>query len=144
MTDIRAKVAYLQGLAEGLDIEVSSPEGRILSSIIEVLGDVADQVVDIEDAQAELAEYVEDVDYDLGELEESVYEDVEDEDGTIRFIPDDDLITSEDDVSIVSCPQCGETLGAFTGDTPDMETTCPGCGCVIRVESTADDNDLTM
>ena len=137
MTDIRAKVAYLQGLAEGLEIETSSPEGRILTSIIEVLGDVVDQVVDIEDAQAELAEYVEDVDYDLGSLEDSLCEAGEDEGERIRFIPDGDLIQSEDDVSIISCPQCGETLGAFSGTTPDMETTCPWCQCVVRVESTA-------
>lgn len=134
MEDLRARVAYLQGLAEGLDVEATSAEGRILSSMIDVLGEMADRMEDVAEAQEELAEYVEDVDFDLGAVEEQVYEDEEEADEEIRFIPASDLVQEEDGVEIIACPQCGETLAAGYGDleTTDVDLECPTCGCVLQ------------
>jgi len=113
MSEIRAKVAYLQGLAEGLDIEVSSSEGRILTAMIDLLGDLAEEIETVSDAQAHLAEYVEDVDYDLGTLEESMDEEDDDE---VTFVPDGVVLSEEDGIELASCPQCGEVLGATYGE----------------------------
>lgn len=101
--DIRARVAYLHGLAEGLDIDASSAEGRVLSSVIDVLGMFAEQMTEMVEAQDEMADYVEDLDYDLGTVEESVFGDDE---GRVRFIAADDL-DDDDDVEVVC--DCGET-----------------------------------
>jgi hypothetical protein len=136
VNDIRAKVAYLQGLAEGLDLDTGSPEGRVLSSMLDVLIDLADQVEDVTDAQVELAEYVEDVDFDLGALEESVYGDEEEE--VVRFVPEDALMEHEDGVEMTFCPECGETLAAAAGDIDsEFDAICPSCGCMV---STQDDD----
>lgn len=113
MSDIRAKVAYLQGLAEGLDIEVSSSEGRILIAMIDLLGDLANEIETVSDAHVQLAEYIEDVDYDLGALEESINDEDDDE---VTFVPDGVIISEEDGVELASCPQCGEVLGATYGE----------------------------
>ncbi|MGE5676038.1 MAG: CD1247 N-terminal domain-containing protein [Mycobacterium leprae] len=66
--DIRAKVAYLQGLAEGLEIDDSSAEGRLLGGVIDVLGDLASQVNTMSEVQEQLSEYVDELDSDLSSL----------------------------------------------------------------------------
>lgn len=132
MTDIRAKVAYLQGLAEGLDIDQSSAEGRVLSSMIDVLGDIAEEMATVGEVQEELAQYVEDVDYDLGALEEAVYADDDEDSEEIYFVPEDALVQEEDGVELLSCPECGETVAAGSGELDvEFEGICPTCGCAV-------------
>lgn len=131
MNDIRTKVAYLRGLAEGLDIEGTSPEGRILSSMLDVMSDMAEQIDDLKEAQDELADYIEDVDYDLGELEESVYicEDEDDDEEEEFLVPASAVTEEEDGVVMITCPSCGETLGAGAGEgEAELEVVCPVCG----------------
>lgn len=133
MTDIRAKVAYLHGLAEGLEIETTTAEGRVLTSMIDVLGDIADQVAGMAEAQQELVEYMEDVDFDLGALEESLYDEEADEQyPEVTFVPEELMTHEEEGVQFVSCPQCGETLAAGAGElNAVVEAICPTCGCVV-------------
>ena len=44
MSELKEKVVFLQGLAEGMEIEEASKEGKLLKSILEVLADMADEV----------------------------------------------------------------------------------------------------
>lgn len=134
MSDLRSKVAYLHGLAEGLDIDSSSSEGRVLAAMIDVLGDVAEAVDDVYEAQDELAEYVEEVDDDLSALEDTMLDDGEEEE--LLFIPEHAVTDREDGVEMVCCPECGETLSAGAGEMGDEEfdVTCPVCGCSMMVE----------
>lgn len=150
MSDIRAKVAYLHGLAEGLDIDTSSAEGRVIASIIDVLGDMADEMEDIAEAQVELADYVEDVDHDLGALEESVYEvdeyeyadEDDDDEETVYFVPEENVHSVEDGVELLACPECGEILASGAGELAvNVEAVCPNCGCTM---CTVDDDDLVL
>jgi hypothetical protein len=130
MNDIRTKVAYLQGLAEGLDLDATTAEGRVITSMLDVVGELAEQVSDIAGAQDELAEYVEDIDYDLGTLEESVLGDEDDEGEELIFVPEDTVHDEENGVQILSCPQCGETLAASAGEIEEgIDEHCPACGC---------------
>ena len=50
---ISEKVAYLKGLAEGLDLDTESKEGKLIAAIIDVLDDMADEFADVEDEIAE-------------------------------------------------------------------------------------------
>jgi rubrerythrin len=152
VNDIRAKVAYLHGLAEGLDLDTTSNEGRVLTTMLDVVADMAEQLIDVSEAQGELAEYVEDLDFDLGALEESVYGEVEDEDGDVEFqaagdddeegeeilfISEDALTEDEDGVAVLRCPTCGETLSAGAGgdevdEEAEIDVLCPVCGCSLQ------------
>ena len=62
------KVAYLRGLSEGLGVDDTSKEGRVIKAIIDVLDDLAISVTDMEDDIAELGDQVEAVDEDLEAL----------------------------------------------------------------------------
>ena len=73
-------VSYLKGLAEGLGIDDSTKEGKLLSAIVDVLDDMAAEIADIEETADEQAELLDIIDEDLGSLEEDFYGDgVEDD-----------------------------------------------------------------
>ena len=47
--DICEKVAYIKGLAEGLELDASTKEGKILEAVIDLLGDITEEICEIED-----------------------------------------------------------------------------------------------
>lgn len=133
MRNLKEKVAYLHGLTQGLNVNASSSEGKILLNIIEVLDSFADEVQNVNLAQVELEDYVESIDEDLTDLEEQVYEDYDsDEDDDY----DDDMYEEvfEDDMVEVACPDCHELVTFESGildEDDDIEVTCPYCGGVV-------------
>ena len=79
--EITEKVAYLKGLAEGMELNTEKKEGKLLAAIIDVLEDIALELSDIEDAQEELGEGLDAVSDDLEDVEDLLYgEDDEDDD----------------------------------------------------------------
>jgi len=143
MTDLKAKVAYLQGLSNGLDLSPDSKEGKLFQGIIEVLDDFADSVGDLEEGQEQLEDYLDTIDEDLYQLEDELLED------------------SDRDFIEVECPRCGETV-YFDSHIPEdedvVEVTCPNCDEVVfvndesyqiddeteTIEGQATDNKLKM
>ena len=63
--DICEKIAYIKGLAEGLSLDETTKEGKILVAIIDLLGDITDEICEIEDGCDELMEQIDAVDEDL-------------------------------------------------------------------------------
>ena len=47
--EISEKVAYLKGLAEGLNLDTDSKEGKLIAAIIDVLDDMAEKFAEIDD-----------------------------------------------------------------------------------------------
>ncbi len=66
--DLSARVAYLQGLAEGLHVDEAGAEGRVLAGVIQVMGEMAEAVESVLQAHDDLAEQVEAVDADVESL----------------------------------------------------------------------------
>ena len=63
--EITERVAYLKGLAEGMELNTDKREGKLLAAIIDVLEDIALELEDIQDEQAELADGLDAVSDDL-------------------------------------------------------------------------------
>ena len=79
--EITEKVAYLKGLAEGMELDTEKKEGKLLSAIIDVLEDIALELEDIHDETSELADGLDAVSDDLEDVEDVVFgEEDEDED----------------------------------------------------------------
>lgn len=72
MKNILQRIAYVQGLADGLGLEESSKEGQILLELVDVVAELA-EVVD--EKFEDMESYVDVVEEDLAELENYVYED---------------------------------------------------------------------
>ena len=67
------KVAYLKGLVEGIGVDETTNQGKIMKAVLDVLDDMAFTVPDPDDSTsapyAELAA----VDEDLSSLEDGIY-----------------------------------------------------------------------
>ncbi|MEG0570663.1 MAG: hypothetical protein RR497_03355 [Oscillospiraceae bacterium] len=114
-------VAYLKGLAEGLDIEPKSKEGKLFSAIIDVLDDLAYEINGCQECNDELHELVDIIDEDLGKIEEDFYdlEDMEDE---------EDPWDCDDGLYEVTCPKCGDVVYLDEEMVGDDGIDCPNCG----------------
>ena len=104
MKYIREKVAFIEGLVEGLELDLTTKEGKVLDRIIDVLGDMTDALEGLAEAQDELEDYAEMIDDDLTELEEFIL----DEDWDEEYDDFDDVdFDDDDDYYEVVCPKCG-------------------------------------
>ena len=140
--EIKEKVAYIKGLAEGLALDTNDKNGKILAAIIDLLGDMAEEIDAIEENAEYLENYVEELDEDLGMVEEDLYcgEDDEDEDEIDDEEDFEEELEDEDDedededgdeeIFVITCPVCGD--GVYLDDTMDFDDIkCPSCGAII-------------
>lgn len=112
--DAFEKVAYLKGLAEGLDLDKNSKEAKLFAAIIDALEELASEMEAIEDDLCELEEGIDVVSDDLADVEDAVYdEDEEDED---------------EDCYATTCPTCEEEIFFDDSVLEDGEVICPNCG----------------
>jgi hypothetical protein len=145
------KAAYIQGLADGLDLDETTKEGKLIAALIDLIGEMTDAINALEEDVDTLNDYIEEIDEDLGAVEEIVYEecgcdcdcdcdcdcgcdcDYDDEDDDDW--DDDEYV--EEDYFEVECPSCGETI-CFDGSIDPEELACPACGekfeCLVSEE----------
>lgn len=99
MDHLYQNVYYLKGLAEGLDIEESSKEGKLLLHMIDVLEDFADVIDEMNEKIDDVDEYVDYMDEDLSDVEEEVFGYYDDEDD---YVYDNGFFDDTDDDE---CPE---------------------------------------
>lgn len=114
--NITEKTAYLKGLLEGMNIDESKPEGKLLRAIVETLDEMANEVSDLNDVCEYLEDYIDEVDHDLGDLETDYYEIWDDED--------------EDDEDYCFCEDC-----------EDCDCDCDDCDCECDLEDEEEDEE---
>lgn len=145
---ITEKIAYIKGLAEGLALDQSKPEVKVINAIVDLLDDIAYDLTDMEELYDELADQVDEIDEDLSEVESELYGDSEveydeydDEDNPFYEVTCSacgEKINVSEDVLLegeIDCPNCGELLefdfsGIFADEADDCNQSCEGCsGC---------------
>jgi hypothetical protein len=121
MSYISEKVAYLDGLADGLKLKDEGTD-QVLRGIIDTLGAIAEA----------LEEQDESID-DLSDCIDGIYDELDDIEGVLDEDYDGDL--DEDDFIEVDCPHCGETV-YFDEDMIDSDDglICPNCNATIEFE----------
>ena len=78
---ISEKVAYLKGLAEGLDLDTNkSKEGKLISVMIGILEEIGLSIEDLEENATALGEEIDAISDDLSDVEKAVFEDEDDDD----------------------------------------------------------------
>ena len=130
---ISEKVAYLKGLAEGLDIDTEkSKEGKLISVMIGILEEIGLSIEDLEENTTALGEEIDAISDDLSDVEEIVY----DED-------DEDDYDDDDDFFEVECPTCGETLVIDEGVLDEGSVQCPNCKEKFAIDLSDDCGDCS-
>lgn len=112
---IKEKVAYIKGLAEGMELEKDTKTGKLIVAMIDVMGEMADSIDEHECAIMEIDECVDDIYDELDELDECCFDDGD----------------FEDDFVEIECPHCGETVYFDRDMLEDDELICPNCNETI-------------
>ena len=123
---ISEKVAYLKGLAEGLNLDVEkSKEGKLISVMIGILEEIGLSIEDLEENALALGEEIDVLSDDLADVESVVF-DEDDED---------------DDYFEVECPNCEEPIIIDDEALAAGEVQCPSCGTRFALDLTDEDED---
>ena len=123
---ISEKVAYLKGLAEGLNIDTEkSKEGKLISVMIGILEEIGLSIEDLEENTVALGEEIDAISDDLSDVESVVFE--EDDDDGDCCCDDDDDDDDDDDFFEVECPNCKETLVIDEDVLESGVIQCPSC-----------------
>lgn len=137
---ILEKVAYIKGMAAGMELNADSNEVKLINAIIDTLDEIAAEIEDIEDAQVELVEQIDAVDEDLSAVEDIIYDDDEcdgDCDGC------DGCDCDDDEVYEVTCPKCNDTIYIDEMMLEDGGIKCPNCGTDLEFDFSDDEENST-
>lgn len=111
---MKEKVAYLRGVAKGMEID-GDAQGKLINLMIETMDEMAAALDDNELAMQELDECIDDVYEELDSLEEYLFDD-EDED-----------YFDEEDFEELICPHC-DTAVLFSQEMLEGDDLiCPKC-----------------
>ena len=129
------KAAYIKGLAEGLGLDASKPETKIINALLDIIDDLSLTVSDLEDELVLVGEQVDAVDEDLDALESYVYDDDDcDCDCDCGCCDDDEFFE-------VECPACGEVINVDEGILESGSIECPNCGENLEFDIEYEDDD---
>lgn len=131
--DICEKIAYIKGLADGLNPDATTKEGKLLLAVIDLLQDITDEICDIEDACDDMSDQIDAVDEDLSDLEEIVYEDYD--------CCDDDCDCCDDGLYEIECPECHDVIYLDEDMIEDGGIECPNCGTQLDFDFDCDCDD---
>ena len=133
------KVAYLKGLMEGMELNRDAGEGKLLFLIAEILGEMAEDIEDIESDLYDLSEDVDAISDDLSDVEDLLRGEDEDwYDGADEEDEDGDEGTQFFDVT---CPACEETFTVDEGLIELGSFQCPNCGEMMEFNLDSLDED---
>ena len=127
------KVSYIRGLAEGLELDGSKKEVKVLNAVIDLLDDMAKSMARTEEALNETRDQLDEVDEDLGLLEDDFYGD--------EALDDEDDDDEEECYYEVNCPNCNETICLSEDIICDGQIECPNCGKLLEFDLDDDECD---
>ena len=143
--NITEKAAYLKGMAEGMELDESSKEGKLLKLIIDLLGDITHEIEDLNENAMDLAEEIDELSDDLADVEETLADCCDD---CCCDDDDDDCCCCDDDEDDedpvfyeITCPNCGETFSVDEDVLSYDSMPCPKCGEKLEFEFDEDDED---
>ena len=127
-------VAYLKGLAEGLEIDSTQKEGKLLLGMLNALDTLAEAVLDLQQQNEQLSAELDDVYEELTALTEDI-------------IAEDDTDTIADDAEElyqVICPTCGEIIYLDDALLAEGSTVCHACGEELEFDKSSLDSEESL
>lgn len=128
------KVAYLRGLADGLDVDKASKEGKLFLAALDVMDALVEELQELQDCTQDLSLSVDALREDLDDVEDWAFTEDDDEDGC-----------SGDCDSCPGCDGCfgdvdneeGEDTEENGEDDYAYEATCPNCNIDFAISEDA-------
>ena len=143
------KAAYIKGLCDGLELDNSTKEGKMILALLEIVTEMAETIDEMQEKMSTLEDYCEELDEDLGDVEE-VLLDLEDEDEDDFDECDGDCDNcccecdlededEDDELYEIVCPSCNEII-CFSSTIDPEVLSCPACG--EKIGCIVDEDDL--
>ncbi len=134
--NIMQKAAYLKGLADGMELDQSKNETKLISALIDLVDELACSVSALEDSNAEFEDELDEIAEELLAIETQLDE----EDDCDCDCDCDDYDALEDGCFYeVECPTCGEHITLDESLAAAGGITCPSCGEDLEFEFDEDD-----
>ena len=139
---ISEKSAYLKGLMDGLKLSTESDEGKMIAAMVDLLGDMARKITDIEDTTIAISDELDEIEEDLDAIEDFIMDEDEDDDDFYDDDEDDDEAWDDDDdefeegfdfgdedstIYEVECA-CGNIIDFDEETLEKGSIVCPNCG----------------
>ena len=149
---ISEKAAYLKGLMDGLNLDTEKAEGKMISAIVELLGDVTKRLTDVEETTIAISDELDEIEEDLDAIEDYILDEEEDEDDWDLEDDDDEWDDDEDyeegfdfgdpesTIYEVECA-CGELINFDEETLEKGSIICPNCGETLEFSVEEDDED---
>ena len=149
---ISEKAAYLKGLMDGLNLDTEKAEGKMISAIVELLGDVTKKLTDVEDTTIAISDELDEIEEDLDAIEDYILEDEDDEDD---YEDDDYGFDDEEDyedegfdfgdedsiIYEVKCA-CGNVINFDEETLEEGSIVCDKCGELLEFSLEEDEDEL--
>ena len=153
--ELSNKAAYLQGLVDGLGVDESTKEGKIIKAMSALLAEMAEALEGMDEDLSRAYDQINDLSDELENLEADLYEDEdddedegdEDEDDEDEDDDEEDADdANDDDIASepfyeVACPNCGETVYVSEDDLDAGEANCAHCGVTFEVALEGDEEE---
>ena len=154
---ISEKAAYLKGLMDGLELDTEKAEGKMIAAMVELMGDMAKRLADVEETTIAISDELDQIEEDLDAIEDYILDEEDDEDED--FDPADYMDFDEDDfedeeyeegfdfgdedstIYEVEC-KCGEIINFDEETLKKGSMTCPNCGELLEFSLEEDDEEL--
>ena len=151
---ISEKSAYLKGLMDGLKLSTETDEGKMISAIVDLLGDMAKRITDIEETTIAISDELDEIEEDLDAIEDFImdeedYDDYDDED----YDDEDDLFDEDDfedegfdfgdeetTIYEVKCA-CGNVIDFDEDTLEEGSIRCPECGELLEFSLDEDEEE---
>ena len=126
------KSAYLKGLMEGMKLDTETNEGKLISEIISMLQDVAENVSDLEEVVDCISDELDCIEEDLDNIDDYLLDDEDDDDQNEYDFGSETLYE-------VKCPTCGEVITIDEEMLDEGSTKCPNCGEELEFDMEEDE-----
>ncbi|MBQ5325331.1 MAG: hypothetical protein J6J58_07765 [Oscillospiraceae bacterium] len=140
------KLAYIKGLAEGLGVDETTKEGKVLLALVDLMDDVTTAVSELESDMDQAYEELDAIDEDLTDIEDFLWEDEDEDDCDCCDCDCDDddecdCCDCEDDDELfdggiyeITCPKCGEIVCMDEDMLFSPDCGCPNCGTSFEID----------
>lgn len=137
--NLTEKAAYLKGLMEGLELDASSKEVKVLNAMYDILNELTTTVADLDADIDQVYDELDAIDEDLSDIEELIYDedgyDVDECDGDCDCCGDGEMYE-------ITCPACGETVCVDEDVLLSEDLACPACGEKFEIDFDEDDEEV--
>ena len=147
---ISEKSAYLKGLMDGLKLSTETDEGKMIAAMVDLLGDMAKKITDIEETTIAISDELDEIEEDLDAIEDYIMDEEDDyddfDDDMEDWDEDEDYEEGfdfgDEDTTIyeVQCA-CGNIINFDEETLEKGSMICPDCGETLEFSFEDDDDE---